>query len=75
MSVFVPSRYKSAVSDGLISIVQEETLDDSWIPITQKEWRVRQENEEDGTLPEDKKVIHSMNFIHSLCSIQTRQIV
>jgi hypothetical protein len=29
----------------LISIVQEETLDESWIPVTEKEWREQQDSE------------------------------
>merc|ERR1711931_319123 len=45
VSVFTPSRYQSALSDGLITIVQEETLDESWIPVTEKEWREQQDNE------------------------------
>jgi len=45
VSVFTPSRYQSALSDGLISIVQEETLDESWIPVTEKEWREQQDSE------------------------------
>merc|ERR1712168_90722 len=44
-SVFTPSRYQTALSDGLITIVQEETLDESWIPVTEKEWREQQDNE------------------------------
>ena len=46
----------SALSDGLISIVQEETLDESWIPVTEKEWREQQDSENEYIT---KKVMHS----------------
>ena len=46
----------SALSDGLISIVQEETLDESWIPVTEKEWREQQDSENEYIT---KKVWHS----------------
>ena len=58
VSVFTPSRYQSALSDGLISLVQEETLDESWIPVTEKEWREQKDNDlEFDQTSQNKKVI------------------
>ena len=50
-----------ALSDGLITIVQEETLDESWIPVTEKEWREQQDNENEYIT---KKVHFNDQIIH-----------
>ena len=53
----------------MISIVQEETLDESWIPVTEKEWREQQDTENELTTKKVQIMIRAsclMIFKHTL---------
>jgi len=57
-AVFSPDKFRTPVPEKLISMVESETLDQSWIPVTEAEWKKRNETG-------DKSESESHSFIYN----------
>jgi len=58
-AVFSPDKLRAPVPQRLISMVEEETLDQSWIPVTELEWKERSRS---GNIETEKTHSFIYNF-------------